>query len=302
MHIYKITNTVNDKIYIGQTTTTLKERFYRHCTYNEAQMLISRAIKKHGSENFSIESIYECDNIDELNRMEEFYISHFNSLTPNGYNILRGGNNRTMREETKRKISIKNSGVPKSKEHGEKIKRRMLEIDPDYYKKLTKKRKIKPFTSNQRNNLSKNKKNKHSEYVGVNKENNNFRCEFYYMGKRTSKSFKNEVAAAHYYDFMLQEIGESPINFPDDVWSETKLEQFRSKPRQRESKFFGVKKIIGVKGDKYNAMIWLNGKNNYLGTYENEIDAAKSVDIFLNKNGKENRNHDIIENLENSTL
>jgi group I intron endonuclease len=52
--------------------------------------LLNNAIKKYGIESFKVEIIKECY-ISELNYYEEYYISLFNSMTPNGYNLTSGG-------------------------------------------------------------------------------------------------------------------------------------------------------------------------------------------------------------------
>ena len=90
MIIYKITNLENDKIYIGQTQRSLKERMAEHCR-NICPCYIDRAIKKHGVENFKVEIVEECNNIDELNEREKFWISYFDCKFPNGYNLADGG-------------------------------------------------------------------------------------------------------------------------------------------------------------------------------------------------------------------
>ena len=65
--IYKITNKINGKVYVGQTTKTLKERFEKHCwgtTKKDSyhfNMAIKKAIKKYGKENFTIELIEEVE-------------------------------------------------------------------------------------------------------------------------------------------------------------------------------------------------------------------------------------------------
>ena len=94
--IYKYTSP-SGKIYIGQTTQSLSERArfmgegYRNCT------AFYRAIQKYGFQNFSQEVLEEIsyENLSELkeqlNKLEQYYISKFNSLVPNGYNIRLGG-------------------------------------------------------------------------------------------------------------------------------------------------------------------------------------------------------------------
>lgn len=83
--IYKITNRINGKVYIGQSIH-IKRRWQEHCRPS-TKSIISDAIKKYGKENFSFEIIEEC-NVEELNEKEAYYIESYNSLTPNGYNII----------------------------------------------------------------------------------------------------------------------------------------------------------------------------------------------------------------------
>ncbi len=91
MFIYKITNLVNGKIYIGQTTRTLKERWKGH-RFHKGCKAINRAIKKYKEINFKIELLETCNSLEELNNKEQKYIKELNSLIPNGYNICIGGN------------------------------------------------------------------------------------------------------------------------------------------------------------------------------------------------------------------
>lgn len=93
--IYKITNLINGKIYIGQTIQTIKERWYRHISNakslssQERNMVIKRAIRKYGKENFTIELIEECED-KNLDEREIYYIKYYDSYI-NGYNSTLGG-------------------------------------------------------------------------------------------------------------------------------------------------------------------------------------------------------------------
>ena len=91
--IYKITNTINSKSYIGQTIQNVKERFYQHCATKcskaVSNMAIHRAIKKYGKSNFTIEVIEEIDSAN-LNDRERYWIKYYNSYN-NGYNSTKGG-------------------------------------------------------------------------------------------------------------------------------------------------------------------------------------------------------------------
>lgn len=91
--IYKITNTINGKSYIGQTIQNVKERFYQHCATKcskaVSNMAIHRAIKKYGKSNFIVEVIEEIDSAN-LNDRERYWIKYYNSYN-NGYNSTKGG-------------------------------------------------------------------------------------------------------------------------------------------------------------------------------------------------------------------
>lgn len=85
-YIYKITNLVNSKIYIGKHQATSFDDGYWG-----SGKLINRAYKKYGRNNFTMVLVEECNSREELNAMEKHYISLYNSKFPNGYNIASGG-------------------------------------------------------------------------------------------------------------------------------------------------------------------------------------------------------------------
>lgn len=91
--IYKITNTVNGKSYIGQTIQDVKERFYQHCAVKcdraVLQMAIHKAILKYGKSNFTVEVIEEVES-NSLNDRERYWIEYYGSYN-NGYNSTKGG-------------------------------------------------------------------------------------------------------------------------------------------------------------------------------------------------------------------
>jgi hypothetical protein len=85
MQIYKITNLINNKIYIGKDTTSDPKYF-------GSGLLIKRAFKKYGSENFIKEVIDISDDYNELSKKEIYWISFYNSTDRKiGYNISSGG-------------------------------------------------------------------------------------------------------------------------------------------------------------------------------------------------------------------
>ena len=101
--IYIIKNTVNDKVYIGQTSVGIEHRWYQH-KYSATREdiwsgVLYKAIRKYGIENFIIEQLYiSVEDSDEelhksLNLKEKYFIKKFNSLIPDGYNMTSGGEN-----------------------------------------------------------------------------------------------------------------------------------------------------------------------------------------------------------------
>jgi group I intron endonuclease len=123
MFIYKMTNLINGKRYIGQTTGTLKRRLLTH-KYGKTR--VGNAVRKYGPENFKIELVCKAVDQSELNAREISTIRLFKTLLPNGYNVALGGN-RSKRiaspmkgkkhsEATKLKMSLAAKNKPKSKE------------------------------------------------------------------------------------------------------------------------------------------------------------------------------------------
>lgn len=128
--IYKATNKVNGKMYIGQCQKyqgkfddiwgyekRWKSHIYEalhskddHCSY------LNNAIRKYGADNFILERIDEADDLEELDDLETIYIKKFNTLVPNGYNLDTGGNKGfKLSEESKQKQSKSKMGLRKNK-------------------------------------------------------------------------------------------------------------------------------------------------------------------------------------------
>ncbi len=115
MIIYKITNKINGKVYIGQTVQSLHKRWGQHCRTDQSYCrLLSHAIQKYGRENFTIEQIDHAHNRDELDAKEVYWIKFYDSMNRDkGYNLLGGGNkNHTVSEETRKKLSEAGKGRP----------------------------------------------------------------------------------------------------------------------------------------------------------------------------------------------
>lgn len=89
--IYKITNKVNGKSYIGQTRYTVEFRWRQH-QHKVDNTYFHNAIHKYGADNFTVETLEECD-FEKLNSREIFYIAKFNTFY-DGYNSTIGGEGR----------------------------------------------------------------------------------------------------------------------------------------------------------------------------------------------------------------
>jgi group I intron endonuclease len=102
--IYKLTNKINLKEYIG-FTCNLQQRIKQHAgAYGKSCKALYPAIRKYGWDNFSVEVLMESEIIEH----EDLLIQKYNSRTPNGYNVAPGG-------------SCGVSRIPKSEDHKRKI-------------------------------------------------------------------------------------------------------------------------------------------------------------------------------------
>lgn len=84
MQIYKTTNLINGKIYIG------KEK-YNNPNYLGSGKILKFALKKYGIENFKKEILQECFSLEDLNEKEKYWIAQLKPFPPIGYNIGLGG-------------------------------------------------------------------------------------------------------------------------------------------------------------------------------------------------------------------
>lgn len=120
---YKITNLLNGKIYIGQTTQIKKKRkrWNDHCRaartgHRDSGSRLYNAMRKYGQGNFNYEIISVAYSKEELDRQEIEYISKHNSTCASiGYNIASGGNGAgQMPKETRIKMSLSKKGIAKT--------------------------------------------------------------------------------------------------------------------------------------------------------------------------------------------
>lgn len=97
-YIYKITNDINNKIYIGKTLSPIEKRFKEHCSDAFKDRCEKRplydAIKKYGIEHFKIELVEEV-NLNEISEKEIYWINFYDTYK-NGYNATKGGDGKQL--------------------------------------------------------------------------------------------------------------------------------------------------------------------------------------------------------------
>lgn len=282
--IYKITNNINGKIYIGQSKR-VKRRIVEHINdvrwkkskrNSNSQSLISKAIQKYGIENFTFEIIEDSLERMSANKLESDYIKKFNSLVPNGYNLrLYSEDNRNeVHYSTKNKLSKIGQGV------------RHASFD---IKKLS------------------------SKYIGVCKVPNSekYRMFVRVSNKIKSKVFENEILAAETYDKIMIFIhGESAkLNFPEKLNSYL-LEDLKSiynnfVNKIKKSKFIGVGYV--KRDNKWCIKLPSSFKCPFsLPYFDSEEEAATvrdkiiiAFELKIKKNFDDSENHCNVEDLNN---
>lgn len=124
--IYKITNLINSKVYIGKASninSRIASHKYLLRNNKHVNIYLQRAWNKYGEENFVFEKIEKCEII-KMPKRESFWVNFYNSTNDKfGYNLMKVGRyNHTHSQETKQKMSKSSKGKPKSKSHCNNMK------------------------------------------------------------------------------------------------------------------------------------------------------------------------------------
>lgn len=111
--IYKITNNINGKVYIGLTTTDIKRRWNHHKTVarnaikNDHNHPLYNSMLKYGIENFKIEEIDSSEDFKKLGELERKYIKEYKSSDRKfGYNITMGGESNQLDANPRAKLTV----------------------------------------------------------------------------------------------------------------------------------------------------------------------------------------------------
>ena len=113
-YIYKITNDINNKVYIGKTAFSIEKRFKEHCgdayrSRNEKRPLYA-AIQKYGIEHFQIEQLEECSDYEAADR-EAYWISYYKAYSK-GYNATLGGDGKFLNNHEANRLRLLEHSYP----------------------------------------------------------------------------------------------------------------------------------------------------------------------------------------------
>lgn len=114
--IYKITNSINSKVYIGQTWGPIRTRFAVHKNLNKkGSIKLQNAFNKYGKDNFKIELVTLTHTQSCADYWEQYFIKKYDSISF-GYNLKDGGHHGKYSAEAKRKMSLARQGMKLSEE------------------------------------------------------------------------------------------------------------------------------------------------------------------------------------------
>jgi hypothetical protein len=260
MEIYKITNTKNNKIYIGKTKNNIKIRWRWHINSSrniKNQTHISRTIRKYGVDKFKIEKIDEANSLEELKTKEFKWIAFYDSTNKKiGYNIQSGDENDNLlvHEDTKIKLV-----------------------------KVNKQNKLNGFSKRNSSEMK-------TIYVGVYyiKSKKLWAYCIAFKGKRICKKrYETDYDAAIGRDIKLLELFDKEkaiemMNFPENyekyVSREIIEKERERKIKQKLSNYLGVQFEENVK--RWSATIIHKKKRYKKGTFIEEKDAAEMADYI----------------------
>lgn len=131
--IYKITNIINNKVYIGFTQQNIQIRFLQHVNaanknIGKRSTIFHKAIIKHGKENFFIEVLFQSKSFEDCLVMETHFIEEYKTFIDhhecNGYNTTTGGRQAKRSKETVDKWVKDVASKPRSEEYKKKMSER----------------------------------------------------------------------------------------------------------------------------------------------------------------------------------
>ena len=154
-YIYKITNTINVKVYIGKTGKTIEERWSKHLENAEelkrareanphkniAGTHLNNAINKYGSNAFIVNQEDVAYSREELNEKERHWVKEYDSMNPDkGYNMTEGGEGGRQSPEVIKRMTEINQKIARNLETLENMSKAISEKwqDQNYQKNVSK--------------------------------------------------------------------------------------------------------------------------------------------------------------------
>ena len=146
-YIYKITCKINNKIYIGKSTTTIESRWASHIRDSyyllqngkyKLNTHLARAIRLYGPNNFVLEEIDNTEDYQELSQKEKYWIAHYNAITE-GFNETSGGDggntyiNKTQEELKLIREKIKQSKLGGNNPNSQRVKCKNIVTNEEYF-------------------------------------------------------------------------------------------------------------------------------------------------------------------------
>lgn len=255
--IYKSTNKINGRVYIGKTVRDFEHRKAQHKTQalnNRYNSYFHHAIRKYGWDNFDWEVIDFHDDEGTLGLMEEAYILFFDSYN-NGYNLTRGGDGASgakRSEETRRKLSEALSGENHpfyGKKRSAETRRKISEAHSG--KKHSAETRKKMSEASKRENLSSETRKKLSEALSG--ENNPM------YGKKHSAETLKKISEALY---------------GKKVSAETRKKMSEARRKGNYPGTYYKQKNINPWRRVWGSKIKYRGKEQSLGQYEDPLSAS----------------------------
>jgi len=120
MTIYKVTNQLNKKVYVGCTIKTIEARWIQHIILARSGKgyALHAAMRKYGEQNFEIDELQKCNSLEEMYTLERCAIVNLNTRYPNGYNVHiggLGGDNLSVHPRKHEIMQLRESQYPKKR-------------------------------------------------------------------------------------------------------------------------------------------------------------------------------------------
>ena len=206
--IYKITNKINELVYIGQTKYNAIDRYKAHInTYKNTYFYNS--IHKYGASNFILEVIEDNVDNDKLDEREIYWIAYYDSYK-NGYNETIGGNGTrgyifTDSDKLKMSINMKKAWKTSTKLNSPERNKKISNALINKPKSLEHRKKLSEFAKNRTNSKNpfygKHHSKKSKELVS---NANSISVDMYDINMNYIQTFKNAKIAAIYLQELLK--------------------------------------------------------------------------------------------------